>query len=176
MKTGTRLFSILLALLLALSCGGTREAHAAVASCANGHNWSGWQGIGATCTEAGWQERICYNCGTKERQTLPALGHSWNGGTVTAQASCTSGGTRTYTCTRCGATRSEGIGALGHSYGGVQVTKPSTCATMGESFQVCSRCGDRITHVMPKNENHSWDEGVITREPEGFTPGEKTYT
>ena len=176
MKTGTRLFSILLALLLALSCGGTREAQAAVASCANGHNWSGWQGIGATCTEAGWQERFCYNCGTKERQTLPALGHSWNGGAVTAQPSCTSGGTRTYTCTRCGATRSEGIGALGHSYGGVQVTKPSTCATMGESFQVCSRCGDRITHVMPKNENHTWDEGVITKEPEGFTPGEKTYT
>ena len=26
MKTGTRLFSILLALLLVLSCGGTREA------------------------------------------------------------------------------------------------------------------------------------------------------
>ena len=94
MKTGTRLFSILLALLLVLSCGGTREAQAAVASCANGHNWSGWQGIGATCTEAGWQERFCYNCGTKERQTLPALGHSWNGGAVTAQASCTSGGPR----------------------------------------------------------------------------------
>jgi len=29
---------------------------------------------------------------------------------------------------------------------------------------------------MPKNENHSWDEGVITKEPDGFTPGEKTYT
>ena len=176
MKTGKRILSILLtALLLALTLSLFTAAQAAV-SCNGNHEWSGWQGIGATCDTAGFQERRCYRCGTVDRQTIPALGHSWNGGAVTAQASCTSGGTRTYTCTRCGATRSEGTGALGHSYGGIQVTKPSTCATMGESFQVCSRCGDRITHVMPKNENHSWDEGVITREPEGFTPGEKTYT
>ena len=168
-----KMFVILALLVFCFSL--VTEAHAAV-SCNGNHDWSGWQGIGATCDTAGFRERRCYRCGTVEKETLPALGHSWNGGAVTAQPSCTSGGTRVYTCTRCGATRTEGIGALGHSYGGVQVTKPSTCATMGESFQVCSRCGDRVTHVMPKNENHSWDEGVITKEPEGFTPGEKTYT
>ena len=176
MKQCKRILSILLtALLLALTLSLFTAAQAAV-SCNGNHEWSGWQGIGATCDTAGSQERRCYRCGTVDRQTIPALGHSWNGGAVTAQPSCTSGGTRVYTCTRSGATRTEGIGALGHSYGVVQVTKPSTCASMGESFQVCSRCGDRVTHVMPKNENHSWDEGVITREPEGFTPGEKTYT
>ena len=176
MKTGKRILSILLtALLLALSLATAAQADAD--PCAGGHDWSGWrQSQAATCDSPGSQERVCNRCYTRETQTIPALGHSWNGGAVTAQPSCTSGGTRVYTCTRCGATRTEGIGALGHSYGGVQVTKPSTCASMGESFQVCSRCGDRVTHVMPKNENHSWDEGVITKEPDGFTPGEKTYT
>ncbi len=174
MKTGKRILSILLAALLMLC--GTVTAASAATSCNGNHSWSGWQGISPTCDQAGSRHRVCYVCGATENETIPALGHSWNGGAVTAQPTCTSGGTRVYTCTRCGATRTEGIGALGHSYGGIQVTKPSTCASMGESFQVCSRCGDRITHVMPKNENHSWDEGVITKEPEGLTPGEKTYT
>ncbi len=176
MKTGKRILSILLtALMLALSLATAAQADAD--PCAGGHDWSGWrQSQAATCDSPGSQERVCNRCYTRDTQAIPALGHSWNGGAVTAQPTCTSGGTRVYTCTRCGQTRTEGIGALGHSYGGVQVTKPSTCASMGESFQVCSRCGDRVTHVMPKNENHSWDEGVITREPDGFTPGEKTYT
>ena len=174
METGKRILSILLtALLLALNLATAAQA---AVSCNGNHEWGNWLGAGATCDSPGSQRRTCRRCGAVDTRDTPALGHSWNGGAVTAQPSCTSGGTRVYTCTRCGQTRTEGIGALGHSYGGVQVTKPSTCATMGESFQVCSRCGDRITHVMPKNENHSWDEGVITKEPDGFTPGEKTYT
>ena len=91
---------------------------------------------------------------------------------------CTEAGYRTGTCLVCGKTiREEGDPALGHT----PVTVPGKAATCTEDGLTdgskCSVCGVILTEqtVIPAL-GHDWGEGVVTKEPEGFTPGERTYT
>ena len=67
------------------------------------------------------------------------------------------------------------VPALGHEY--KEVTTPATCKDAGSVDKVCERCNDK-QHVrdIPVNEEHQWDEGVITKEPTATEPGIKTYT
>ena len=62
-----------------------------------------------TCTEKGYTTHTC-SCGHSYVDTYTdALGHAWDGGTVTKQPTATETGVRTYTCTRCSATKTESI-------------------------------------------------------------------
>ena len=64
-----------------------------------------------TCTEKGYTTHTC-SCGDSYVDTyVDALGHAWDGGTVTKQPTATETGIKTYTCTRCSATKTETIPA-----------------------------------------------------------------
>lgn len=64
-----------------------------------------------TCTEKGYTTHTC-SCGDSYVDTYTdALGHAWDGGTVTKQPTETETGIKTYTCTRCSATKTETIPA-----------------------------------------------------------------
>ena len=64
-----------------------------------------------TCTEKGYTTHTCA-CGDSYVDTYTdALGHAWDGGTVTKPATATEAGIKTYTCTRCSATKTETIPA-----------------------------------------------------------------
>ena len=64
-----------------------------------------------TCTEKGYTTHTC-SCGDSYVDTYTdALGHAWDGGTVTKQPTAMETGVRTYTCTRCSATKTETIPA-----------------------------------------------------------------
>ena len=66
-----------------------------------------------TCTEKGYTTHTCA-CGDSYVDTyVDALGHAWDGGTVTKPATATEAGIKTYTCTRCSATKTETIPAGG---------------------------------------------------------------
>lgn len=66
-----------------------------------------------TCTEKGYTTHTC-SCGDSYVDTyVDALGHAWDGGTVTKPATATEAGIKTYTCTRCSATKTETIPAGG---------------------------------------------------------------
>ena len=66
-----------------------------------------------TCTEKGYTTHTC-SCGHSYVDTYTdALGHAWDGGTVTKQPTATETGIKTYTCTRCSATKTETIPAGG---------------------------------------------------------------
>ena len=66
-----------------------------------------------TCTEKGYTTHTC-SCGDSYVDTyVDALGHAWDGGTVTKQPTATETGIKTYTCTRCSATKTETIPAGG---------------------------------------------------------------
>lgn len=71
----------------------------------------------ATCTEAGYTGDIyCKGCNELLRQgeTIPALGHAWDGGVVTKQPLAAVTGTSRFTCTRgCGAVEDRTIPATG---------------------------------------------------------------
>lgn len=65
------------------------------------HNFSEWETTRqATCILDGLETRSC-DCGVRETNTLPPLGHnmSW---VVTKEATCIEEGIKTYTCSRCG--------------------------------------------------------------------------
>ena len=62
-----------------------------------------------TCTEKGYTTHTC-SCGDSYVDTYTdALGHAWDGGTVTKEPTATETGIRTYACTRCNETKTESI-------------------------------------------------------------------
>ena len=89
-------------------CGETRTESIAK----TGHSPVSIPAVAATCNAGGKTEGSkCSVCGTilTAQQDTPALGHSWNGGTVTREAGYLEPGVKTYTCTRCGETKTEEI-------------------------------------------------------------------
>ena len=78
----------------------------------------------ATCTEAGERERVC-ECGEKETEAIPALGHDYKE-TDRVAATCEEAGKIVYTCANCGDVKEEAIDPLGHDWGEWEVTKEAT--------------------------------------------------
>ena len=159
-------------------CGTVLTAQQSIP--AKGHTPSTVAGKAATCTESGLTEGSkCSTCGTvlKAQETIAAKGHSWDGGRVTQEATCTAEGVKTFTCANCGATRTDTFPAKGHTPTTV-AGKAATCNEAGltEGSQ-CSACGAilKAQETIPAK-GHAWDQGVITTEPQGLTPGVKTYT
>ena len=61
-----------------------------------------------------------------------------------------------------------------HEYGDWVVTKEANCLNTGLRTRTCE-CGDTQTEVIPKTD-HTWDEGVITKQPTETSNGSKLYT
>ncbi len=107
----------------------------------------------ATCTEPGHGAgSVCSVCGAvlAETETIPALGHNWDGGAVTKAATCTEAGVKTYTCSRCGEKKTETIPATGHTFGAWSTTKAATCTAEGQRARQCASCGYTETETLPK--------------------------
>ncbi len=126
-------------------CSRCHEKGQETAIPATGHTPRPERGRDATCTSDGYTaSSVCAVCGAtlEARKTIPALGHSWNGGTETVQPTCTAAGVRTYTCSRCGATRTEAIPASGHMWGRWEIEFPGTCVKQGMKVCHCRVCGE----------------------------------
>ena len=92
-----------------------------------------------TCTEKGYTTHTC-SCGDSYVDTyVDALGHAWDGGTVTKQPTATETGVRTYTCTRCHETKTESIPVTGS----VDVTQMFTDVTKNWAYPGIQYC---VTH------------------------------
>lgn len=76
---------------------------------------------------------------TKQVETKPALGHTWDEGKITKEATCSETGVKTYTCSRCGGTKTEDIPKTKHDYE-EHVVKAPTCTEKGVSYYVCKNC------------------------------------
>ncbi|MCF0114675.1 MAG: cell wall-binding repeat-containing protein, partial [Erysipelotrichaceae bacterium] len=148
----------------------------------------------ATCEEAGEKTYTCETCGATKVETVDAIDHtygewtkldetqhkkvcandeshiikedhSWNEGVITKDATCEEAGEMTYTCETCGTTKVETIEAIDHDY--------SEWSKLDDS-QHQKVCSNDETHIV--KEDHSWDTGVITKEPTCEEAGEMTYT
>ena len=94
----------------------------------------------ATCTQGGFVMYVCA-CGSSYNEAVyPALGHDWDGGTVTKEPTATETGIRTFACTRCGETRTETIPATGSD---VDVTQMFTDVTKNWAYPGIQYC---VTH------------------------------
>ena len=137
----------------------------------------------ATCKETGYSgDTWCKDCGKKilSGQTIAKTeNHSWDAGKVTTKATCTEEGEKTFTCSICGDKKTEKISATGHQHTEIRNKKESTCKEEGYSGDTwCKDCGKKILsgQAIAKTEDHSWNQGEITKEPTCKEEGEKTFT
>ena len=137
----------------------------------------------ATCKETGYSgDTWCKDCGKKilSGQTIAKTeNHSWDAGKVTTKATCTEEGEKTFTCSICGDKKTEKISATGHQHTEIRNKKEATCKETGYSGDTwCKDCGKKILsgQAIAKTEDHSWNQGEITKEPTCKEKGEKTFT
>lgn len=76
------------------------------------HSVDSTETIDASCTTDGATTLVC-KCGATAVETIPALGHDMDSGTVTLEATATTDGVMTFTCRRCGLTADQPIPATG---------------------------------------------------------------
>ena len=120
-----------------------------------GHDYGEWKTIrGATCTEAGEEERICSRDESHtESRAIPAAGHQKKE-IEEIPATCTEAGRSAGTeCIVCGQVLSgeEEILPLGHDYGDWIVVKEATYTEDGIEEQICSRdSSHKQTRSIPK--------------------------
>ncbi len=98
---------------------------------------------GASCKETGYTgDTYCTVCNEKIKtgESIPAKGHTWDEGKITAAPTCENAGVRTFTCTVCKETKTEAIDATGHTP--VEVAEqPATCTEPGHAAGTkCSVC------------------------------------
>ena len=137
----------------------------------------------ATCKETGYSgDTWCKDCGKKilSGQTIAKIeNHSWDAGKVTTKATCTEEGEKTFTCSICGDKKTEKVSATGHQHTEIRNKKEATCKEEGYSGDTwCKDCGKKILsgQAIAKTEDHSWNQGEITKEPTCKEKGEKTFT
>ena len=137
----------------------------------------------ATCKETGYSgDTWCKDCGKKilSGQTIAKTeNHSWDAGKVTTKATCTEEGEKTLTCSICGDEKTEKVSATGHQHTEICNKKEATCKEEGYSGDTwCKDCGKKILsgQAIAKTEDHSWNQGEITKEPTCKEEGEKTFT
>ena len=84
----------------------------------NYHNWVEVNRTEPTCTAPGSVSYKCSDegCLATKQETLPALGHKWQKGTVVTAPSGITDGILRYTCSRCQATKDEKIPAASNYY------------------------------------------------------------
>lgn len=134
--------------------------------------------VDAACTTDGSYDNVvyCSVCGeelSRNKVTVPALGHSFTNYVSDGNATCTTDGTKTAKCDRCDATDTiADVGtALGHDY--ISVDTPATENSHGYTTHTCSRCGDSYVDnnkyfITFKNSDNTILETVIV--PEGEMP------
>lgn len=162
-----------------------------------GHAYQGEVYIAATCSVTGQMKYKCTRCSSGTYfETIEKIPHTY--GEWKPQPSLSTG--HLHQCTVCGqgesgkCTYDEGV-----------VTREPTCGEWGESIHTCTLCGrtqtrpiDRLPHGESKwvynslgnhravctvcnqntgeTENHTWDAGMVTKEPTCISYGERTYT
>ena len=132
-------------------CGVTKAENIA----ALGHNWGAWANLNNT-----QHQRVCL----RNSSHMETESHTWNDGTVTTAPTCTAAGIKTYTCTVCQGTKTQAINATGHSWNAWESQ---------DDIYHRRVCENDPSHT--EQEEHEWDEGVITKEPSATEAGTRTY-
>ena len=117
-----------------------------------GHTW-----VDADCDTP----KTCSVCGATEGE---ALGHTW------VDADCDT----PKICSVCGATEGEALGHTEETVAG----KAATCTETGlTDAKKCSVCGETtVAHTVIPALGHTWDKGVVTKQPTYTETGLKLYT
>lgn len=136
-------------------CDTTCNVCGSVRTATGGHAFGSWVTV-----DGNVHQRTCSSCNKIESES-----HKWNAGTITKQPTCAATGVKTYTCSVCGGTKTETIAKnSNHSYGSWTKVNDTT------HQRACTLCGKT------ESANHSYDAGVVTKQPTCAATGVKTYT
>ena len=123
---------------------------------ATGHSYSGEVHL-PSCTEDGYTEYICSNCGDSYKDDIVgSLGHEYGEWVYIAVPSCQSSGERVRYCSVCENVESEVLPATDHLYC-ENVYEPA-CTEQGYTEYVCSCCGDSYRDGYVDSLGHDYGE------------------
>ena len=74
--------------------------------------WGCHESLAPTCEQTGYEKDICYICGARLDQTVPALGHAWQLKETVSEGIDDEHGTGKYACSRCGKEKTAPLCAL----------------------------------------------------------------
>lgn len=144
---------------------------------ATGHNWvDAGDSKAPTCTEAGYDNYRCSQCGETKTGTVEATGHKNTETVAGTAADCINSGiTEGIKCKDCGAWIQEQttIPALDHDWIIDSANSyPSTCETEGLNYYNCTRCAQHKQETVPVID-HAWGEWITDVEATCNTSGTK---
>lgn len=156
------------------TCGDTRTETIAMLE----HTWDeGQVTTKPSCTEKGIRTYTCKVCKATKTADIEATGHNYKVKDH-KDATCTEDGYTTSVCKNCGDEKKETIKATGHQHTEVRGTKKATCIEEGYTGDTyCTDCGNMIfTGKKIEKTDHTWDNGVVSKDPTCTEKGSKTYT
>jgi hypothetical protein len=156
------------------TCGDTRTETIAMLE----HTWDeGQVTTKPSCTEKGIRTYTCKVCKATKTEDIEATGHDYKVKDH-KDATCTEDGYTTSVCKNCGDEKKETIKATGHQHTEVRGTKKATCIEEGYTGDTyCADCGNMIfTGKKIEKTDHTWDNGVVSKDPTCTEKGSKTYT
>ena len=92
---------------------------------------------------------------------------------------CTHPGEISTVCTVCGDRKDQQeVPPLGHDFVETGRTEPGDDGTPGYIEYTCmvDHCGTTFRHTLPATGQHTWNEGVVTKEPTCTELGVRTFT
>ena len=156
------------------TCGDTRTETIAMLE----HTWDeGQVTTKPTCTKKGIRTYTCKVCKATKTEDIEATGHDYKVKDH-KDATCTEDGYTTSVCKNCGDEKKETIKATGHQHTEVRGAKKATCIEEGYTGDTyCTDCGNMIfTGKKIEKTDHTWDNGVVSKDPTCTEKGSKTYT
>lgn len=156
------------------ACGDTRTETIAMLE----HTWDDGQvTTKPTCTKKGIRTYTCKVCKATKTEDIEATGHDYKVKDH-KDATCTEDGYTTSVCKNCGDEKKETIKATGHQHTEVRGAKKATCIEEGYTGDTyCTDCGNMIfTGKKIEKTDHTWDNGVVSKDPTCTEKGSKTYT
>lgn len=156
------------------ACGDTRTETIAMLE----HTWDeGQVTTKPSCTEKGIRTYTCKVCKATKTEDIEATGHDYKVKDH-KDATCTEDGYTTSVCKNCGDEKKETIKATGHQHTEVRGAKKATCIEEGYTGDTyCTDCENMIsTGKKIEKTDHTWDNGVVSKDPTCTEKGSKTYT
>ena len=120
------------------------------------------------CETTGSESRHCTRCdATTDSREIAALGHTWGEWETVTPPTCTEEGTKKCVCEVCEKIKTADIPATGHTF--------SDAWSKDDTYHWhAATCGH--TDEISEKAEHSWDDGVITKQPTCTEDGVMTYT
>lgn len=166
--------------------GAMTKVNAKAPTCTADGNTEYWTAGGNKYTRS---EDDVYTLTGDEDVIIAALGHTWNGGSVTTEPTCTADGVKTYTCTVCRATKTEVIPMRREHTLQLVPEVPATCGASGtEAYYKCSVCGrmfkdttcdveyrEHPPAILPTGQ-HTFGDWTVTKQATYTEKGEREHT